>query len=62
MSGARGLNESLDAMVNNEIGTFDGAIDTSPVERAAFNEVKEVTINWQGKPIASRINSTGRYC
>ena len=59
MSGARGLNESLDAMVNNEIGTFDGAIDTSPVERAAFNEVKEVTINWQGKPMQVGLTPQG---
>ena len=59
MSGARGLNESLDAMVNNEIGTFDGATDTSPVERAAFNEVKEVTINWQGKPMQVGLTPQG---
>jgi len=59
MSGARGLNESLDAMLNNEIGTFDGAIDSSPVERAAFNEVKEVTINWQGKPMQVGLTPQG---
>ena len=59
MSGARGLNESLDAMLNSEIGTFDGAIDTSPVERAAFNEVKEVTINWQGKPMQVGLTPQG---
>jgi len=59
MSGARGLNESLDAMLNNEIGTFDGAIDSSPVERASFNEVKEVTINWQGKPMQVGLTPQG---
>ncbi len=59
MSGARGLNESFDAMLNNEIGTFGGAMDTSPVERASFNEVKEVTINWQGKPMQVGLTPQG---
>lgn len=59
MSGFRAVNESFDAMLNNEVGTDGGTTDTSPIERAAFNEVKEVTINWQGKPMRVGLTPEG---
>ena len=59
MPALRALNESLDSVLNNEIATFDGALDSSPVERRTVESLKEVTITWKGKPLQVGITPEG---
>ena len=59
MEGLRALNESLDSMLSNEVGTVDGALDTSTIERRTVEKLKPVTINWKGKPLQVGVTPEG---
>ncbi len=59
MEGLRAINEVLDSTLNNEIGTADGALDTSPVERRTVEKLKPVTINWKGQPLEVGVTPDG---
>ncbi len=59
MQGLRAINESLDSMISNEVGTVDGALDTSTIERRTVEKLKPVTINWKGKPLQVGVTPEG---
>jgi len=59
MEGLRAINERLDSMLSNEVGRFDGATDTSTIERRTVEKLKPVTINWKGKPLQVGVTPEG---
>ena len=59
MEGLRAVNERLDSMLSNEVGRFDGATDTSTIERRTVEKLKPVTINWKGKPLQVGVTPEG---
>ena len=58
MGTLRAVNETIDSMLNNEVGPLS-VVDTSTIERRTVEKLKPVTINWKGKPLQVGITPEG---